>query len=71
MNFWSTPEIVFDNNLQEVYMIKLVDSEYEPGSHRAIWDGRNDDGEQVSSGIYLYTLRSGDKTYTKKMVMLK
>ena len=52
-------------------VIRLVDSELEPGSHRVIWNGRNDKGEQASSGIYLYTLRSGDKTYTRKMVMLK
>jgi hypothetical protein len=49
----------------------LIDSELEPGSHRVVWNGKNDKGEQVSSGIYLYTLRSDDKTYTRKMVMLK
>jgi hypothetical protein len=50
---------------------KLIDSELEPGSHSVIWDGREDNGQHVSSGIYLYTLRSGGSTITKKMVVLK
>jgi hypothetical protein len=49
----------------------LVDSEYEPGTHRVIWDGRDDRGARVTSGVYLYTLRSGNSTYTRKMVMVK
>ncbi len=37
---------------------------------RAIyWDGRNDNGEQVSSGIYFYSIKSGDFTATKKMII--
>jgi hypothetical protein len=49
----------------------LVDSVMLPGVYRIHWDGRNHTGESVSSGIYLYTLKSGDKIYTKKMVMAK
>ena len=49
----------------------LVDSEFEPGSHRVIWDGRNERGQRVTSGVYLYTLRSEVKTYTRKMVLVK
>jgi len=58
-------------NIRGKQVINLIDSEYEPGSHRVVWNGRNDDGEQVSSGIYLYTLKSEAQTYTKKMVMVK
>ncbi len=49
----------------------LIDSELEPGNHRVVWDGRDEKGEQASSGIYLYTLRSAESVYTRKMVMLK
>ena len=49
----------------------LINSELEPGSHQVIWDGSNEKGERVSSGIYLYTLRSGDRQFTRKMEMLK
>ena len=41
-------------------------------SNRAIyWDGRTEDGEQVSSGTYFYQIEAGDYTETRKMVILK
>ncbi len=49
----------------------LVDSDLEPGTHKIHWDGRDDHGEPVSSGIYLYTLKNGDETHTRKMILLK
>jgi hypothetical protein len=49
----------------------LVDSELSPGSHKIHWDGRNDRGESVASGIYLYTLSAGDERFTRKMTVLK
>jgi hypothetical protein len=49
----------------------LVDSELPAGSHSVQWDGRNDLGEQVSSGIYLYSLRAGDETFARKMTLVK
>jgi hypothetical protein len=37
----------------------------------ACWDGRDNFGEKVSSGVYYYTLRAGDFTATRKMVIMK
>jgi len=37
----------------------------------AYWDGRNDIGEKVTSGIYFYTLRAGDFIATRKLVVLR
>ena len=37
----------------------------------AYWDGRDVSGESVASGVYFYTLRAGDYTATKKMVIAK
>ena len=37
----------------------------------AHWDGRNEIGEPVSSGIYFYTLTTDDYTGTRRMVILK
>jgi hypothetical protein len=41
------------------------------GSHTITWDAGNIGGKEIPSGIYLYKLRAGDKTDTKKMVLLK
>jgi hypothetical protein len=49
----------------------LVSSEIAPGNHKVTWNGKDEKGESVSSGIYLYTLRSGEERYTRKMVVLK
>ena len=35
------------------------------------WDGRSENGEQVSSGTYFYQVEAGDYTDTRKMVILK
>jgi hypothetical protein len=37
----------------------------------AYWDGLNDDGEEVASGVYFYRLHAGDKVSTRQMVVLK
>ena len=37
----------------------------------AYWDGRNHQGEQVASGVYIYQMVADMKTFTKRMVILK
>ena len=44
---------------------------YEGRSDAIYWDGRNNFGEQVSSGIYFYHLNAGDFSATRKMVIVK
>jgi hypothetical protein len=51
---------------------KLVDDTRMPGvTHRIEWDGRNDRGQAVSSGVYFYKIVARDFTQTRKMVLLK
>jgi hypothetical protein len=50
----------------------LVDEPQEPGRVRSVrWDGRNNAGNTVSSGVYLYQLEAPGYVRTKKMVVLK
>ena len=44
---------------------------YQSKSRAAYWDGKNRQGEPIASGIYFYTLKTGDFTATRKMLMLK
>ena len=44
---------------------------YQSKSRAAYWDGRNDSGELVASGVYFYTLTAGDFTATRKLLIWK
>ena len=44
---------------------------YQSKSRAAYWDGKNEVGEPVASGVYFYTLKAGDFTATRKMLIRK
>ena len=44
---------------------------YQTRSRAAYWDGRNNIGEPVASGVYFYTFTAGDFTATRRMLILK
>jgi hypothetical protein len=52
-------------------MKRLVNSRIETGRHTVVWDGRNEAGAHVPSGVYLLTLKWREKTHTRKMVLLQ
>jgi len=58
-------------NLRGQEVKTLVDDYREAGTYSVIWDGKNNRGIEVPSGIYLYTLRVGNKVFTKKLTLLK
>ena len=49
----------------------LINNYYPAGSHRVVWDGTNNSGEKINSGIYFYELSSGMTRIVKKMQLLK
>ena len=66
----STVELVV-YNLMGQQVRRLVNGEIRSGYHRIVWDGLNDHGEPVSTGVYIYSLTSPSFHSTKKMVLLK
>jgi len=49
----------------------LADEMKQTGVYEIIWDGRNDRGNQVSSGIYILKMHAGDHLFVRKMSFLK
>lgn len=49
----------------------LVSGRQSPGLKSVVWNGKNDLGQPVSSGIFYYALKSGDWVQTRKMVLVR
>ncbi len=49
----------------------LVNEVLESGNYTMEWNGSDDSGRSVTSGVYFYKLKSGDYSSTKKMILLK
>jgi hypothetical protein len=61
----------------DIYNIKgqkirqLVDGIYTVGTHKVVWNGLDDSGTAVSSGVYFYRMKTEGYSETKKMMLLK
>jgi hypothetical protein len=49
----------------------LVNETKTPGIYQVEWDGTDENGDRVSSGVYFYQLKAGDYKETRKMVLMK
>ena len=49
----------------------LVNTTFPPGKQSTTWDGTDDNGQRVASGVYLYRMRIGRVEQSKKMILLK
>jgi Right handed beta helix region/FlgD Ig-like domain len=58
-------------NLQGKKVKSLVSSVLPAASHNVIWDGRNESGENVSSGVYIYQLQTPHQKLSSRMILLK
>ena len=52
-------------------MRSLLDAYREPGRYEERWDGRDNCGRNVSSGVYFSRIEAGPLQETKKMVLLR
>ena len=50
---------------------ELVSGRMSAGYHSIAWDGRDDSGQPVSSGAYLYRLEAVGRSEAKKMLLLR
>jgi hypothetical protein len=58
-------------NVRGQIVRRLVNDSFERGHHRVVWDGRDDSGRQVSSGIYFYKIDAGEHTAVRRMLLMK
>ncbi|RKZ32943.1 hypothetical protein DRQ33_05005 [bacterium] len=49
----------------------LIDDKLPQGTHSVIWDGKNNLGDDMPSGIYLYRLRTDSNSITRKMTLIR
>lgn len=49
----------------------LVSRQQEAGSHTITWNGTDESGSRMASGVYIYRLNAGAYTQTRKMIMMK
>ena len=49
----------------------LANESVNPGVYKVEWDGKDELGQKVASGIYLYRITAGSYVETKKMVLMK
>jgi len=74
---YGVPEGEIVNASLKIYDIRgrlvrtLAEGVREPGTHQVYWDGTDETGQRVASGIYIYRMRAGDFARTRKMVLLK
>lgn len=58
-------------NLKGQKIKTLVNEVLSAGNHWVVWDGTDDNGKKVSSGVYLYKMEAGNYLETKKMILMK
>jgi hypothetical protein len=58
-------------NLRGQCVRKLIHSEQTAGEHRMTWDGRDDQGHSMASGVYMCRIEANGDTQTHRMMLLK
>jgi len=68
----NNPTSITVYNIKGQVVRHLVQSQkFSPGEQTVIWDGKDDKGQSVASGIYFYQIRSDNYTVRQKMLLIK
>jgi hypothetical protein len=52
--------------------VRVLVDEYQSAGHKSVtWDGKDDQGQEVTTGVYFYRIQAGDFAQSKKMVLMK
>ena len=62
---------IHGNTIRHIDLNHLKAGIYESKDRAIYWDGRNKSGEYAASGVYFYTLRTGNVRATQKMILMK
>jgi hypothetical protein len=58
-------------NLLGGEVVTLAESNELAGTHKVVWNGRDRNGNPVSSGVYFYSLETGQRSITRKLIILR
>ena len=61
--------LIFDLNGRLIK--KIAEGNFNSGRHSFTWNGTSENGQEVSSGVYIYNLISNERVFSKKMLLLK
>ncbi len=58
-------------NIKGQKVITLANGNMDKGRHNVVWNGRDNNGRKVSSGLYLYRLKTEKEEFNSKMILMK
>lgn len=67
----ASPVTIGIYNVKGQLVKTLVNETKAAGNHHVVWNGTDNSGRQVSSGVYYYKMNAGKYSSTKKMIMMK
>ncbi|NUO82343.1 T9SS type A sorting domain-containing protein [candidate division KSB1 bacterium] len=62
---------LFIYNIHGQLVRTLVNGEYESGKYEVVWDGKNEAGAQVATGLYVYVFRAGEFVMQRKLILMR
>jgi hypothetical protein len=68
---YPTPVTVSVYNILGQRVITLLDENLDAGPHSVTWNGTDDDGKTVASGVYFYRVETKDGAVNKKMILMQ